>query len=138
MKSRASSRIGVLARTRNPFLSQIARHLWFLPSAFFQGLSAAAVSVEMHGPLQQDCDKADRDLRYHPVASEDFLILPSSFFFPAARESAKEHRERYHAARVFRGKARNAGEGAAGLSKSSAKKRVTKPNMDPAGSSRRR
>ena len=43
-----------------------------------------------------------------------------------ARVSAEEHMANYQAARALMGKGRNAGEGAAGLSKSSAKKGVKK------------
>ena len=43
-----------------------------------------------------------------------------------ARVSAEEHMANYQAARAFIGKGRNAGEGAAGLSKSSAKKGARK------------
>ena len=43
-----------------------------------------------------------------------------------ARVSAEEHVANYQAARALLGKGRNAGEGAAGLSKSSAKKCAVK------------
>ena len=43
-----------------------------------------------------------------------------------ARVSAEEHMANYQAARALMGKGRNAGEGAAGLSKSSAKKVAVK------------
>jgi len=43
-----------------------------------------------------------------------------------ARVSAEEHMANYQAARALLGKGRNAGEGAAGLSKSSAKKGARK------------
>jgi hypothetical protein len=43
-----------------------------------------------------------------------------------ARVSAEEHMANYRAARALLGKGRNAGEGAAGLSKSSAKKGARK------------
>ena len=43
-----------------------------------------------------------------------------------ARVSAEEHMANYRAARALMGKGRNAGEGAAGLSKSSAKKGAKK------------
>ena len=43
-----------------------------------------------------------------------------------ARVSAEEHMANYQAARALMGKGRNAGEGAAGLSKSSAKKDARK------------
>ena len=43
-----------------------------------------------------------------------------------ARVSAKEHMANYQAARALIGKGRNAGGGAAGLSKSSAKKSAVK------------
>ena len=43
-----------------------------------------------------------------------------------ARVSAEEHMANYHAARALLGRGRNWGEGAAGLSKSSAKKGAKK------------
>ena len=43
-----------------------------------------------------------------------------------ARVSAEEHMANYQAARALLGKGRNAGEGAVGLSKSSAKKGIQK------------
>jgi hypothetical protein len=46
-----------------------------------------------------------------------------------ARVSAEEHMANYQAARALMGKGRNAGEGAAGLSKSSAKKGAKKSAM---------
>ena len=51
---------------------------------------------------------------------------PARESFGVARVSAAEHMANYQAARALMGKGRNAGEGAAGLSKSSAKKGAKK------------
>src|SRR5205823_416618 len=51
-----------------------------------------------------------------------------------ARVPAEEYRDNYQAARALMGKGRNAGEGAAGLSKSSAKKGARKPAVKKAKS----